>query len=168
VPDAEAALRQNLNAYGLTLDQPQRALTLDANAISTFTNIHDLWPMPLRYGPLAGKDPDHDDHLQFWVPARLLKGRDASLEVEIPLDSAFPEGLISHITCNSQNVPFSITNHRLNFSIPANVRQSDALLQDCRVYFSGDVLAVVKSEEDFPQINPLYFGSPWTVRVTGE
>jgi hypothetical protein len=168
VADPESALRKNLKAYGLTLDQEQQSLSLDSKAIASFTNIHDLWPMPLRYGPLAGLDPDHDDHLQFWIPAGMLPGGDSALEVDIPLDSAFPEGLISHITCNSQNVPFSITNHRLNFSIPANVRQSDALLQDCRVYFSGDVLAVVKSEEDFPQINPLYFGSPWTVRVTGE
>ncbi|MFZ4681259.1 MAG: ArnT family glycosyltransferase [Terrimicrobiaceae bacterium] len=168
VADPGAALRRNLKAYGLTLDSDQRLLSLDSKAIAAFSNIHDLWPAPLRDNPLAGLEPDYDNHLQFWIPAGLLSGGNSALEVEIPLDSSFPEGIVSHITCNSKPVPFSINHQRLVVQIPEELRHGAPFLLDCRIFFTRDVAALVKGDEDFPAINPVYFGKPWTIRVAGE
>jgi len=168
VRETDTALRQNLKSYGLTLDSEQKTLSLTSDAIAAFSNIHALWPMALRYDPLAGLDPDHEDHLQFWIPAKLLRHQNEDLEVNIPLDSTFPEGLISSIICNAQPVPFSVNNNRLIFRIPNGLLKDASSLQDCRIFFIRDVFALVKSGENFPEINPVVFGAPWTVRAGNE
>jgi len=168
VQDPKAVLLQNLKAYGLALNAERTSLVLNSEAIATFSNIHQLWPTPLPYGPLAGRDPDQEDHLQLWLPANLLQSPNVALEVRIPLDSTFPDGLISHIICNSQTVSFSVNDNYLVFQIPRNYLQDTLILQDCRIFFTRHVFALVKSIENFPEINPVTFGTPWTIHALNE